>query len=418
MNPCTNGGLCIRQSDSYKCNCPEGFTGINCTINIDDCENNLCKNNATCVDGALSYRCECVGGYSGKFCEVSPISNDLYSNISPCQPYTCEHGVCHEQANDILCECSEGYTGKRCDQLRAVGFVQDNSYIALEPFSASPNGNLTFSLITSASSGVTVYYGDNAHLAVELYDGRLKISFCVGNHPASHMYSFVTVHDGLPHRIQIVIKGKALNLKIDNHETQTVVNSGPKETFELATKNFLYIGGVPTVVANKATTAFHLKHAHSFKGCISDLFVNGVATDFDKGEQKMNVLSGCANTADLCRGIHCNSGSCAINSSLSSGYMCHCLPGYSGTYCEQREIFCVKQKFRRYHEEDGCRSVEQIKNARCYGWCGDVEKQCCTVIKSKRRRLKMHCLDGSTTSHFVHIVRKCQCSVDPGCRTI
>lgn len=42
------------------------------------------------------------------------------------------------------------------------------------------------------SSGVILYYGDNAHLSVELYDGRLKISFCIGNHPASHMYSYVT----------------------------------------------------------------------------------------------------------------------------------------------------------------------------------------------------------------------------------
>lgn len=74
------------------------------------------------------------------------------------------------------------------------------------------------------------------------------------------------MHDGLPHRIEIHIKGIVLTLKIDNYEPQTVVNSGPKETFVLTSKNFLYIGGVPTSVAVKAITAFHLKQTHSFKG--------------------------------------------------------------------------------------------------------------------------------------------------------
>lgn len=65
--------------------------------------------------------------------------------------------------------------------------------------------------------------------------------------------------------------------------------------------------------------------------------------------------------------------------------------------------------------ESNCRSIEQIKNGRCYGWCGNDNKQCCTVVKSKRRRLKMHCRDGSTTSQIVRIVRKCQCTAEAAC---
>ncbi|VDK74302.1 unnamed protein product, partial [Onchocerca ochengi] len=265
MNPCANRGVCVRQTHFYKCNCLPGFTGSNCTINIDDCENNLCKNDAVCIDGIQSYKCECIGGYTGEFCELPPVSDDYYPNTSPCHAHSCEHGVCHQLGNSVFCKCSEGYTGKRCEQLRAAGYVQDGSFIALEPFIASPDGNLTFTLITTASTGVIVYYGDNAHLSVELYDGRLKISFCVGNFPASHMYSYVTVHDGRPHRIEIFIKGITLTLKIDDNEPQIVVNSGSKETFILTSKNLLYVGGVPPSVAVKATNAFHLKQPHSFR---------------------------------------------------------------------------------------------------------------------------------------------------------
>ncbi|VDK71993.1 unnamed protein product [Litomosoides sigmodontis] len=387
MNPCSNGGVCVQQAFSYRCNCLPGFTGTNCTINIDDCENNLCKNDAVCVDGVESYKCECVDGYTGQFCELSPISNDHYLNTSPCHAHSCEHGACHALGSDVFCKCAEGYTGKRCEQLRAAGYVEDEAFIALEPFTASPNGNLTFTLITTASTGVIVYYGDDAHLSVELYDGRLKISFCAGNFPASHMYSYVTVHDGRPHRIEIYIRGVMLTLKIDNYESQSVINSGPKEAFILARKNFLYIGGIPTALAVKAVAAFHLKQPQSFKGCISDFYVNDVMVDFEKAEQKERILNGCSRSVNLCSGVQC----------------------YSG------EIFCAKEKFRHHYVDGGCRSVEQIKNGRCYGWCGSDSKQCCTVVKSKRRRLKMHCGDGSTTSRIVRIVRKCQCTAEAAC---
>ena len=63
-----------------------------------------------------------------------------------------------------------------------------NNKVKIDYFS----GNLTLTLNTEEESGVLVYYGDNEHLAVELYHGRVKISFFVGNYPASYMYSYVT----------------------------------------------------------------------------------------------------------------------------------------------------------------------------------------------------------------------------------
>lgn len=49
---------------------------------------------------------------------------------------------------EIKCHCYEGYTNEHCDHLRAVGFNQDGSFIALEPFNVSPNGNLTMHIAT------------------------------------------------------------------------------------------------------------------------------------------------------------------------------------------------------------------------------------------------------------------------------
>ena len=52
------------------CECNNGFTGIQCETNIDDCFANVCMNNATCIDGVMSYTCTCPRNKTGKYCEI------------------------------------------------------------------------------------------------------------------------------------------------------------------------------------------------------------------------------------------------------------------------------------------------------------------------------------------------------------
>jgi hypothetical protein len=77
--------------------------------------------------------------------------------------------------------------------LNVVGFVTSNSYIALNSWPVTSNGSLTFNMRSSKSHGIVAYYGDEkSHIAVELYDGRVKVSFYIGNYPPSHLYSYDT----------------------------------------------------------------------------------------------------------------------------------------------------------------------------------------------------------------------------------
>lgn len=50
---------------SYTCECSGGWSGPNCTDDINECMPRPCQNGATCVDLLDSYQCICPLGYQG-----------------------------------------------------------------------------------------------------------------------------------------------------------------------------------------------------------------------------------------------------------------------------------------------------------------------------------------------------------------
>ena len=55
------------------CACPAGYTGVNCSTEIDECVTNgqPCKNGATCRNDEKSgYSCNCPMGYTGTNCST------------------------------------------------------------------------------------------------------------------------------------------------------------------------------------------------------------------------------------------------------------------------------------------------------------------------------------------------------------
>jgi len=66
-NACQNGGTCHNTYGSYQCVCVNGWTGDDCSENIDDCASAACHTESTCHDRVASFYCECPLGRTGVY---------------------------------------------------------------------------------------------------------------------------------------------------------------------------------------------------------------------------------------------------------------------------------------------------------------------------------------------------------------
>ncbi|XP_038052649.1 protein crumbs-like isoform X2 [Patiria miniata] len=108
---CMNGGTCVEEDQSFRCVCPDGFKGENCTEPSDPCQRhpNVCQNGATCVpDDGDAVLCACAEGWEGRHCE---------KRASPCVSNPCHNGgSCEDLEGEYQCICSSEFTGPRCEE--------------------------------------------------------------------------------------------------------------------------------------------------------------------------------------------------------------------------------------------------------------------------------------------------------------
>ena len=66
MEPqCSGRGTCTDGDNLFTCDCNEGFTGLMCQTNIDDCVGVNCSGHGQCIDGMNNFTCLCQSGFTG-----------------------------------------------------------------------------------------------------------------------------------------------------------------------------------------------------------------------------------------------------------------------------------------------------------------------------------------------------------------
>lgn len=60
----------IENGSTYSCYCIDGYTGVQCQTNWDECWSSPCQNGAVCIDGVAHYNCSCPEGFAGQYCYI------------------------------------------------------------------------------------------------------------------------------------------------------------------------------------------------------------------------------------------------------------------------------------------------------------------------------------------------------------
>lgn len=56
-NPCLNNGICTDTVNGFRCQCPQGWSGERCELDMGGCSSDPCLNNAKCIDLFQDYFC-------------------------------------------------------------------------------------------------------------------------------------------------------------------------------------------------------------------------------------------------------------------------------------------------------------------------------------------------------------------------
>lgn len=167
-----------------------------------------------------------------------------------------------------MCKCVAGFVGKKCEKLASLSFMAIDSYIQLPKFNFQSFSNITIVLKTNSSSGLLMYTGMEEHLAIELYKGRVAVSFYVGKEhlPSqfSYIFSFTKVDDEQHHTIELLVSQKNFTMRVDNGFPRTVINEGNHKYLDV--EDDMFLGGIPEHISERAQRKFHIRDGSSFKG--------------------------------------------------------------------------------------------------------------------------------------------------------
>ncbi|NXV12248.1 CRUM1 protein, partial [Cepphus grylle] len=359
-DPCHNGGVCFERSNQayygtrpdfppnfsysqaagFLCWCQPGFTGVECAVNINECEEGPCKNGAVCEDGIADYTCHCAPSqdgiiWGGKNCSVK---------LTGCQTHDCQNeALCiptyQAESHGHLCQCQPGFYDATCSTPTTFSFAS-RGYLLIElPMNNQSRRDVAGDQLASVSlrfrttlpSAILFYRGHEAeYLFLELFDGILHAGLKREDAGYLLLLEGLRVDDGQWHKVEVVLHS-TLQLKLwhDSCDGGVCLQSSPvPHGTALLPHAFLNvcIGGAGYPMANNTQSQ------QGFVGCLEDFQVDAepvLPVDLPMDESSP-VKRGCDRT-EWCLSQPCFHGGLCVD--LWATFRCDCSRPYGGPAC-------------------------------------------------------------------------------------
>uniref|UniRef100_A0A4W5NF14 Slit homolog 3 (Drosophila) n=1 Tax=Hucho hucho TaxID=62062 RepID=A0A4W5NF14_9TELE len=449
FDPCQHDSKCIPLTKGFRCECLPGYVGQHCEQDYNDCLENKCQHGAECVDAVNGYTCVCKEGFSGLFCENPPPM--ILLQTSPCDQSECQNGAqCLVVEGEPVCRCLPGFTGNKCHKIVTVHLLGKETYLELPSVKIRNSVHISLQVATDKDNGILLYKEDHDPLALELYQGHIRIIYDIANYPPTTVYSVESVSDGLFHTVELLIQNHSLSLVVDKGSPKSLGKLPRQPSVDHNTQ--LYIGGVPSAVMASGLRSGPDRSPQAFNGCIHNVRINGELQDLGAAPRGLEgILPGCHSCSvcaqgacrqrgetgvscecppsrsgplcdqkiapsPSCRGHQCGHGECRVTESGEPS--CHCQPGYTGPTCDAGERNAhtetgevVRELLKRHQPMKTCTSTSKIPRVECPRACDGGF--CCAPSKSRRRKVVFKCTDGSSYSEEMETTLECGCAKCP-----
>ncbi|KAL5110934.1 hypothetical protein TcWFU_009486 [Taenia crassiceps] len=317
-NPCQNDGVCVMQKHvGFKCICPEGWGGDDCSKNLDDCEYNKCQNGGICIDQIGGYTCNCPYGFTDRYCEAPLLSQMTATKNSVsfgCSYNRCLNGAtCQPDMSPTgyRCRCPFGYGGTFCEKVFALYIASTDTYVAVPSPSRGcflPRGNISITFSTDQQQGILFFFSEtidetlspHRFLIAELLEGHVKISFAIDAGEVTTAYSISVLADNKPHQLDVVVIIHQVEMYVDKNRNaliQSIVptsNPSKPKPRALISAAPIYLGGAPKRLLRSASRAGVIEATSGVVVCIESFHINGKAVDFSQALKNSSSLKpGC-----------------------------------------------------------------------------------------------------------------------------
>ncbi|NXN25320.1 CRUM1 protein, partial [Nycticryphes semicollaris] len=358
--PCHNGGVCFERSNQayygtrpdfpsnfsysqaagFLCHCQPGFAGVECAVNINECEEGPCKNGAVCEDGIADYTCHCAPSqdgivWGGKNCSVK---------LTGCQTHDCQNeALCiptyQAESHGHLCQCQPGFYDATCSTPTTFSFAS-RGYLLIElpvnnqsrrDVAGDELASVSLRFRTTLPSAILFYRGREAeYLFLELFGGILLAGLKRKDVGYLMLLEGLRVDDGQWHKVEVVLHS-TLQLKLwhDSCDAGVCLKNSPVPHGPASIPSaflHMYIGGAGHPMANNTQSQ------QGFVGCLEDVYVDAepvLPVDLPLDEPSP-VKRGCDRT-EWCLSQPCFHGGLCVD--LWATFRCDCSRPYGGPAC-------------------------------------------------------------------------------------